>query len=102
MGAWRGYCDYPANRNANVGFAWQMISAWTEISVCLVCLSFPGPVIKKLRSSWRLLFTQREIRDKELHKPTISSGDNAKNNLKRQWSTKDATHPVPGTVALGG
>jgi len=51
--------------NVTIGFVWEMISARTEVMVCLVCFSFPGSIIKKLLRSWRLLLTLRETCDKE-------------------------------------
>lgn len=88
--------------NANIGFVWQLISARAEITVCLVCFSLPGSIIKKLLSSWRLLFTLCEICDKEGINQVPPEGVSAKTNTKRQQSTKEAVHPGPRTVALGG
>lgn len=52
--------------------------------VCLVCVSFPGSIIKKLLSSWRLLFTLHEICDKECINQLSPEGVKAKNNIKPQ------------------
>lgn len=88
--------------NANIGFVWQLISARAEIAVCLVCFSLPGSIIKKSLSSLWLLFTRCEICDKEDIKQVSPEGVNAKINTKRQQGTKEAVHPVPTAVAVGG
>lgn len=87
--------------NANIGFVWQLISARAEIAVCLVCFSLPGSIIKKSLSSLWLLFTRCEICDKDINQVS-PEGVNAKINTKWQQGTKEAVHPVPTAVAVGG